>query len=67
MLGLHDQFDDFCAELQSRFGWQLGEPLYANRTPTEEVAASLRARIAADNALDLELWEHAREIYRARH
>ena len=67
VLGLHDQFDDFCAELQSRFGWQLGEPLYANRTPTEEVAASLRARIAADNALDLELWEHAREIYRDRH
>ena len=57
--GLHDPFDDFCAELQSRFGWQLGEPLYANRTPAEAVPASLRARIASDNAIDLELYEHA--------
>ena len=66
VLGLHDTFDDFCAELQSRFGWQLGEPLYANRTPPEHVAAGLRARIAADNALDAELFEYARDLYEDR-
>ena len=66
VLGLHDAFDDFCCELESRFGWQLGEPLYANRTPAEDVPASLRARIATDNALDLELFEYARELYAAR-
>lgn len=66
VLGLHDAFDDFCAELQARFGWQLGEPLYANRTPTEDVPESLRARIAHDNALDLELYEYARDLYTAR-
>jgi hypothetical protein len=66
VLGLHDDFDDFCCELESRFGWQLGEPLYANRTATEEVPASLRARIATDNALDLELFEYARDLYEAR-
>ncbi len=66
VLGLHDEFDDFCAELERRFGWQLGEPLYANRTPAEDASASLRARIATDNALDLDLYEYARELYTAR-
>jgi hypothetical protein len=66
VLGLHDQFDDFCTQLQARFGWQLGEPLYANRTPPEQVANSLRARIAADNAMDVELFEYARELYDER-
>ena len=63
VLGLHDQFDGFCDELQSRFGWRLGDPLYANRTAFEEVAPSLRARIAADNALDVELFEYARTVH----
>ena len=66
VLGLHDQFDDFCAELQQRFGWQLGEPLFANRTPAEEVPEPLRERIAADNELDAELFEYARDLYDER-
>jgi len=66
VLGLHDHFDDFCDELHARFGWQLGEPLYANRTPAEEVTPGLRARIAADNAMDVELFEYARALYRDR-
>lgn len=66
VLGLHDHFDDFCDELQSRFGWRLGEPLYTNRTPAEEVSPGLRARIAADNAMDVELFEYARALYRDR-
>jgi hypothetical protein len=66
VLGLHDHFDAFCDELQARYGWDLGDPLFANRTPTEAVAASLRSRIAADNAMDIELFEHARERHRER-
>jgi hypothetical protein len=66
VLGLHDHFDEFCAELQSRFGWQLGDPLYANRTALEEVTPSLRARIAADNAMDVELFEYARAVHHRR-
>ena len=65
-LGLHDRFDEFCERVQARFGWQLGAPLYANRTPQEEAPESLRARIAADNALDVELFHHASELYRER-
>jgi hypothetical protein len=66
VLGLHDQFDDFCRELEQRFGWQLGDPLFANRTPSEEVSEPLRARIAADNDLDAELFEFARDLYESR-
>ena len=66
VLGLQDHFDDFCDELIARFGWGLGEPLYANRTPEEPASDSLRARIAADNALDVELYEYARELYAER-
>jgi hypothetical protein len=66
VLGLHDHFDDFCDEIQQRFGWQLGDPLFANRTPTEAVPEPLRARIAADNALDAELFDYARDLYESR-
>jgi Sulfotransferase family len=66
VLGLQDRFDEFCAVLQSEFGWQLGEPLYANRTPHTDVPDSLRARIAADNALDVEFFEYACDLYDRR-
>ncbi len=66
VLGLQDQLPAFCAELTRRFGWDLGDPLYANRTPAEEASGALRRRIAADNALDAELWAYAREVYAQR-
>jgi hypothetical protein len=66
VLGVHDHFEEFCSELVSRYGWALGEPLFANRTTTEAAPASLRARIAADNAMDVELFEYARDLYERR-
>ena len=66
VLGVHDHFEEFCTELVSRYGWALGEPLFANRTTTEAAPASLRARIAADNAMDVELFEYARDLYERR-
>ena len=66
VLGLQDRLEDFCTELTARFGWDLGAPLHANRTAAEDAPAALRARIAADNALDIELWHHAREVWTAR-
>ena len=44
------------AQAQDRFGWDLGEPVVANDTPHEEVSNAFRARIAADSALDVELY-----------
>ena len=66
VLGLHDQLDEFCDELTERFGWRLGSDVHANRTEPVEVAASFRARIAADNAADAELYEHARTLWATR-
>jgi hypothetical protein len=66
VLGLHDHLEEFCAELGARFGWQLGSHVHANRTEPVEVAPSFRARIASDNALDLELYEHAEQLWSSR-
>jgi hypothetical protein len=66
VLGLQDHLEDFCAELTARFGWDMGAPLHANRTTVEDAPRALRERIAADHALDAELWQHAREVWAAR-
>jgi hypothetical protein len=66
VLGLQEHFDEFCEHLTQRFGWQLGEPLHANRTEPVTVSESFRARIAEDNWMDVELYRHARRLYDER-
>jgi hypothetical protein len=62
VVGLQEDFEGFCRELEARFGWPLGAPFYANRTTPVDVPQSFRDRIAADNALDVELYEFARDL-----
>jgi len=63
VFGLQENLDEFCEELERRYGWDLGDPRFANRNFGEyEVDASLRRRIADDNALDVELYEFARAL-----
>lgn len=64
--GLQEHFEDFCAELEQRFGWVLGSPLWANRTQPADFSPDLLRRIADDNALDTALYEHAVHRYRRR-
>jgi Sulfotransferase family len=66
VVGLQEGFDEFCATLQQRFGWNLGAPLYANRTEAIEVSSSFRDRIAQDNWMDVELYAHAERLYEER-
>jgi hypothetical protein len=61
LVGIQERFDEYCAELEARYGWDLGPPLYANRTEQIEVSDEFRARIAEDNAMDVELYEFARD------
>ena len=61
-VGVQEDFDDFCAELTARFGWNLGEPVTINVSPRVEASEGLRARIAEDNALDVELYEFATKL-----
>ncbi len=65
-IGLQEHFDDFCVDLSRRFGWDLGPRLHVNRTDEDQVSESFRARIAADNAMDIELYEFARGLYERR-
>jgi hypothetical protein len=66
VVGLQEDFDRFCAELTARFGWDLGPPVFMNRTAPVEVSAAFRARIATENELDVELFEFARELVAGR-
>jgi hypothetical protein len=60
-VGLQERFEEFCDELSARFGWRLGEPVSVNATAPAEVPERLRARIAEDNAFDIELYEFAKQ------
>lgn len=57
--GVQEDFEGLCAELERRFGWDLGPPVFMNRTPPAPASEALRRRIAADNALDVELYRQA--------
>jgi hypothetical protein len=61
VVGFQEDFESFCAQLTARFGWDLGPPVFMNRTVPVDVSDALRARIADDNALDVELYEFARQ------
>jgi hypothetical protein len=63
VLGLQEHFEDFCDELTVRFGWRLGKPVTGvNATRPVDIPESLRARIADDNAIDIELYEFAKQL-----
>jgi hypothetical protein len=62
VVGFQPRFEEFCEELSSRFGWSLGEPQELNATAPIEAAEGLRATIAEDNSLDIELYEFAKEL-----
>jgi hypothetical protein len=63
VVGFQERFDEFCAALTGRFGWDLGPPVFMNRTQPVSTSDALRRRIDADNALDQELYEYARTAF----
>jgi hypothetical protein len=65
-VGLQERFEDFCDELSARFGWRLAEPEIVNASVPVEVSEGFRARIAEDNALDIELYEFAGQLVALR-
>ncbi len=66
VLGLHDHYDEFLAELTARFGWVFGD--VGNRRVGQDASLSsaLRARIVADNEADLALYDYACRSHDAR-
>jgi hypothetical protein len=70
VLGLTEAYDDFVLAVQRRFGWWEGGADFEVRTnvSTEawDIEPAFRARIAADNAYDVALYDYARELVRPR-
>lgn len=61
VVGFQEDFESFCADLTTRFGWDLGPSVFMNRTTPVHVGDALRTRIAEDNAADVELYDFARK------
>jgi Sulfotransferase family len=67
IFGLQEEFDDFSERLAARYGWDLGErAAQINRTAPSLVSDEFRARIAHDNAFDVELYAFARNLLESR-
>ncbi|MEQ8841488.1 MAG: hypothetical protein RIB98_10935 [Acidimicrobiales bacterium] len=62
VVGVQPRFEEFCTALAARFGWNLGGPVEANKSTPVPVSEALRERIAHDNALDIEFYDHATTI-----
>jgi hypothetical protein len=66
VVGLNERFDEFVATLRARFGWwPAGMAGDARANVSSEPWAAgpdLRARIARDNAFDIELYAYAKEL-----
>lgn len=67
LFGLQERFEEFCAELATRYGLDVGQPLRTNTTEPVEVPEGFADRIAEDNALDMELYDFACRLYEERH
>ncbi len=65
--GLQHRLDEFCVELEARYGLDCGEPRRSNTTEPRDDDQALRDRIAEDNALDVELYQYACRLYEERH
>jgi hypothetical protein len=66
VVGVNEQFDEFVETLRTRFGWwpagMAGDARANVSSEAWEVDAALRARIARDNAFDVELYEYAKRL-----
>jgi hypothetical protein len=62
VLGVHDRYDEFLGRLGRRAGWTMDRRIWTNRGRRVTVPPSFRRRVEEDNALDLELYEHACDL-----
>jgi hypothetical protein len=67
VVGLQEHFEVFCSDLEAAYGWDLGPPVFMNRTRPAPVPDGLRERIAADNAHDVRLHAFAVDLWHQRH
>jgi hypothetical protein len=67
LIGFTEHFGEFLATLSDRFGWRLSDAARMNAAAEScDDESDLRARVAADNAIDLEFYEYARTLHTDR-
>ena len=69
VVGVTEKYNDFLDILAKRTGWDIQRQLRKNETPPEDigpVSDDLRRQIAADNAIDIEFYEYAKELIASR-
>jgi hypothetical protein len=59
LIGVQERFGEFWHDVNRRFGWTLGSTARSNETTPVDVPDTFRARIAEDNSLDVDLYNHA--------
>lgn len=64
--GLQPCFEEFWGEFAFRHELVVGEPLRSNPTEPEDAPEHLVERIRSDNALDIALYDFARDLYSVR-
>lgn len=69
VLGVTERYDDFLDDVEAAFGWVVARSARDNVTPPSDrqpVSNELRRRIKLDNAIDIELHQHALELVTRR-
>jgi hypothetical protein len=66
LFGLQPRFEELCTELARRYAVDLGSPMRSNATEPMPASRTLNERIARDNALDMELYDFATDLYAER-
>ena len=65
--GLTEAYDEYITDVSRQFGWEFGDiPNQQVGGKPYDMSESFRNRIADDNAADIEFYEYARGLYRAR-
>ena len=66
VIGIQEDYQSFLDDLSRTFRWRLGPPHRMNGTEPVDPDPGLEARIAADNAMDTELYHHAIDLIARR-
>jgi hypothetical protein len=67
VLGLHEHYDEFLADIHSRFGWRFDEvPDWHVSEESSPVSEAFRRRIATDNAADMAFYRYAQSLHARR-
>jgi hypothetical protein len=62
VIGFQDRLDDLMDQLRTQFGWRIAPVEDQKVSEPVDVSDAFRTRIATDNALDVELYEFARNL-----